>query len=85
MHTEWLYAHLTPRLYLLISLGSAKRQTLCLGIGKINPINGKFAEDGVEFLPYKGVTKSGFAFLYEAQHRAGSNGITSCQTGANYR
>lgn len=37
---------------------------------------------------YEGVgnpIKCGFAFLYEAQHCAGSYGLTSCQTGTNYK
>lgn len=88
MQIETLSTHLTSGLYHLISLGSAKRWTLCFGIYKINPINGKFAQDSVEFLVYEGVSnpiKSGFAFLYEAQHCAGSYGLTSCQTGTNYK
>lgn len=55
---------------------------------KINPINGKFTQDGVEFLIYEGLgnpIKSGFAFLYYAQYRVGSYGLTSCQTGTNYK
>lgn len=84
MHIE---THLTSGLY-SISSGSVKRRTLCFGIYNINPINGKFAQDTVEFLVYEGVSnpiKSGFAFLYEAQHCAGSHRLTSCQTGANYK
>lgn len=85
MHIEKPSTLLTSRLYHLISLGSAKRWTL-FGICKINPINGIFAQEGVEFLVYEGVSNpinSGFAFLYEAQHCVGSYGLTSCQRGTN--
>lgn len=88
MHIEELSTHLTSGLYDSISSGSVKRRTLCFGIYNVNPINGKFAQDTVEFLFYEGVSnpiKSGFAFLYEAQHCAGSYRLTSCQTGANYK
>lgn len=61
---------------------------LCFGIHKINPINGIFAQEGVDFLVYEGVSNpinSGFAFLYEAQYCVGSYGLTSCRTGTNYK
>ncbi len=88
MHIEMLSTLLTSGLYHLISLGSAKRWTLCFGIYKINPINGIFAQEGVEFRVYGKVSnpiKSGFAFLYDAQHCSGSYGLRSCQTGTNYK
>ena len=44
--------------------------------------------EGVEYRVYEGVSnpiKSGFAFLYEDQYCVGSYGLTSCQTGKNYK
>lgn len=64
-HIEQLSTLLTAG----FSLDSAERRSLCFGIYKINPINGTFTQESVEFLVYEGVSnpiKSGFAFLYEA-------------------